>query len=171
MKWKYLVVMFLCFILGGYLILSFLSQFYTSMSRDSIIDNLNASERFNDFFELNDTPFFRRVPVDRPFSPQIYLDLVSGIMFIVAGLTIWYLIREEEISLLKDQMADIFLLPEEKSILGELKKSKGEMTQKDLVNKTGLSKVKIHRTLNKLEKKGVIKRAPYGMTKKIVMAK
>lgn len=171
MKGKYLIVMFLCFIIGGYLILNFMSQFYGSLARESMFESMNMSDRFNEFNQFNGTPFFPRGPMDRAFSPQMYIDLVAGFMFIVAGLTIWYLIREEEISLLKDQMADIFLLPEEKSILNEMKKAKGEITQKDLVSKTGLTKVKIHRMLNKLENKGIIKRIPYGMTKKIVIAK
>lgn len=171
MKGKYLVVMFLCFIIGGYLILNFLSQFYGSVARVSMFDSMNMSDRFNELSQFNGTTFFPRGPIERAFSPQMYIDLVSGFMLIVAGLTIWYLIREEEISLLKDQMADIFLLPEEKSILNELKKAKGEITQKDLVSRTGLTKVKIHRMLNKLENKGIVKRIPYGMTKKIVIAK
>ncbi len=171
MKAKYLLVMFLCFIIGGYLILNFLLQFYVSMSRESLFESMNITERFNGFNQFNGTPFFPRAPMERAFSPQMYIDLVAGFMFLVAGLTIWYLIREEEISILKDQMADIFLLPEEKSILNEMKKANGEITQKDLVNKTGLTKVKIHRMLNKLENKGIIKRIPYGMTKKIVIDK
>jgi hypothetical protein len=168
MKMKFLVVMFLCFIIGGYLILNFISQMYNSWMRGSIIDNINITNRFGDF---NGTPFFQRAPLDRPFSPQIYLDLVAGVMFIVAGVSIWHLIREKEFDILKEELAGIFLLPEEKAIVDELNRAGGEITQRELVNKTGLSKVKIHRVLSKLESKKIIRRYPYGMTKKIVIEK
>jgi uncharacterized membrane protein len=171
MKRKFLIVMFLCFIIGGYLILNFLSQMYDFWMRGSVRDNVimnisNISERFNEF---NGTPFFQRGLPDRSFSLQIYIDLVSGVMFVIAGLSIWYLVREKEIGILKEELADTFLLPEEKVIIDELKKAGGDITQRQLVNKTGLSKVKIHRVLNKLENKNIIKRLPYGMTKKVVI--
>jgi len=168
MKRKFLAIMFSCFIVGGYMILNFLSQMYVFWEMDNAMDSINVSERFN---ELNGTPFFPRGSPNRSFYPQVFIDLVAGVMFMIAGLTIWHLLREEEIEMLKEEMADIFLLPEEKTIIDELKKAGGEITQKELVNKTGLSKVKVHRILNKLEGKKVIKRYPYGMTKKIVIEK
>jgi hypothetical protein len=166
MKRKYLIVMFLCFIVGGYLILNFMSQVYGLLIRGSVMDGINISERSSGF---EGGPFFRRELPDRFFSPQILIDLISGVVFIVAGLSIWYLVREKEIDTLKEELADIFLLPEEKSIIDELKKAGGEVTQRELAVKTGLSKVKIHRVLNKLENKKIVKRYPYGMTKKIVI--
>jgi len=163
-----MAVMFSCFIVGGYMILNFLSQMYVIWEIGTVMDSINVSDRFN---ELNGTPFFPRGPTNRSFYPQVFIDLVAGVMFLIAGLTIWHLLREEEIETLKEEMADIFLLPEEKTIIDELKKAGGEITQKELVNKTGLSKVKVHRVLNKLESKKMIKRYSYGMTKKIVIEK
>ena len=66
---------------------------------------------------------------------------------------------------------EFLLLPEEKSVMEELKKSGGELTQKELSNRTGIPKVKLHRVLSKMEKKSIIKRYPYGMTKKVMIEK
>lgn len=159
--------------------LSYVSQIYSLYMTAGFVNirnNGNISELFNENFRLPNESF--RPPVrGREFqlgqlvSPNQLIYLLGGIMFIVAGVSIWYLVREKEMAVLKEEMTDMFLLPEEKDVMNELKKAAGELTQKELVKKTGLSKVKVHRILNKLENKKLIKRHPYGMTKKIVIEK
>ncbi|MBP2029090.1 hypothetical protein J2755_000010 [Methanohalophilus levihalophilus] len=47
----------------------------------------------------------------------------------------------------------------------------GEILQSDLVLESGFSKVKVSRTLKKLEDKSLIERKPYGNTNKIILSK
>jgi uncharacterized membrane protein len=172
MKTKFLAVMVICFVFGGYFILTFATQIYDFSVRGVMFEGANMTERLN---QSNMTPFgardFRGLPAARRFPSESFIDLIGGIMFIVAGITIWRLVSEEELDHLREELSDTFLLPEEKAVIGELKKAGGEITQRELVNRTGLGKVKIHRVLGKLESKDIVRRYPYGMTKKIVIEK
>ena len=58
---------------------------------------------------------------------------------------------------------------EEKKIFEILIESKGTAYQSDLIGKTGLSKVRITRILDKLEGKGLIERKRRGMTNSVVL--
>ncbi len=60
-----------------------------------------------------------------------------------------------------------FLESEEKLIVNSILNHKGRITQSEIAKSTGLSRVKIFRTLKKLEKKGVITKKPHGMTNTI----
>ncbi len=172
MKRKYLVVMFLCFIMGGFFLLNFATQMYDFWFRSVTSETFNMSLNNDRNFTPN-TEFMRdfRALQTRQFPSTSPMNLAGGVILIVAGLSIWYLIGEKETGLLRAEVENALLLPEEKIVMGELKKAGGELTQKELSNRTGIPKVKIHRTLTKLEKKSVIKRYPYGMTKKVVIEK
>jgi uncharacterized membrane protein len=107
-----------------------------------------------------------------PFGAgMVLIDMASGIMFILAGLSVFRLVRDDDIKTIRGEVTDSLLLPEERLVIAQLRKAGGEMTQKEISQSTGLSKVKIHRVLSRLEGKKVVKRHPYGMTKKIVLEK
>jgi uncharacterized membrane protein len=53
----------------------------------------------------------------------------------------------------------------------ELKKAGGELTQKNLTEITGYSRVKTHRVIQKLEEKKIVRKIPNGQTNKIVLEK
>ncbi len=172
MKKKFMAVMFLCFIFGGYFLVNFVSQVYDFWFRNAMFDGMNASmlptppngnltEGFRDF----------RMQMNRQFPSESLIDLLGGVAFIIAGISMWYLIREKETGLLREEVEKALLLPEEKSVMEELKKAGGELTQKELSNRTGMPKVRLHRVLSRMEKKSVISRYPYGMTKKVVIEK
>ncbi len=119
----------------------------------------------------NTSERFGRINRQNPFTAAVPLQFGGGIVLIIAGMAIWYLTNEKEIKTAKDGVTNSLLLPEEKIILEELKKQGGQFTQKKLARETGLTKVKIHRVLNKLEEKNLIKRHPYGSTKMVVIEK
>jgi uncharacterized membrane protein len=58
---------------------------------------------------------------------------------------------------------------EERKILGRIIDSNGTAMQADLVEKTGLGKVKVTRNLDRLEARGLIERRRRGMTNVIVL--
>ncbi len=70
---------------------------------------------------------------------------------------------------IKKELKELYLNPEEKKVLSEIETSNGQLTQKELTDRTGYSRVKIHRILEKLETKKIIKRIPYGLTNKIIL--
>jgi uncharacterized membrane protein len=57
----------------------------------------------------------------------------------------------------------------EKLVLDKLFKSNGIIFQSNLVKKTGFTKVRITRILDKLENKGIIERRRHGMTNKVIL--
>jgi uncharacterized membrane protein len=175
---KYIIVMIMCFIVGGSSIILFSFQAYDSLLRQNrfperLINNTtefgNRSDTFNnsDFFRQS----LREIPLENFYSPQSLMLLFSGVVLLAAGICVWILTREKEISSEKEKIKSLLLLPEERIIINELKKNKGNMTQSQLVKNTGLSKVKMHRIVNKLCSKGIIKKYPYGLTNKIVLEK
>ncbi len=60
---------------------------------------------------------------------------------------------------------------EEKDIMNMILENNGSMFQSDIVDKSGFSKVKITRILDKLEGKGFIERRRRGMTNVIILKK
>ncbi len=71
----------------------------------------------------------------------------------------------------KKEIPYSMLLPDEKELINILKQNDNIMTQNELVKASGLSKVKIHRVLKKLETKKIISKYAYGMTNKIRLEK
>jgi len=63
------------------------------------------------------------------------------------------------------------LTPEEKVVIKLLKENDGELTQSELVTRTKLSKVKVHRVIKRLESLNVVSKYPYGVTNKIKLEK
>ena len=104
-------------------------------------------------------------------SPFSLLLLVDGIFCIAGGISIWLLTREKELVSMKENISTLLLTPEEKTVIEELKKAGGELNQNQIVKKTGLSKVKVHRALVRLEVRKIVKKYPYGLTNKIILEK
>ena len=170
---KFMMVMVLCFIFGGFFVISFVSEASISLNRPQgkgipKFDRINGN--FTDDFTLNRTVLGRQV-TGNPLSSNALVDLLSGIVFIIAGLAIWYSIKEKETKKIEENVVHKYLTSDEKKVMNELKEAKGELTQKEIMVKTGFSKSKIHRVLIKLENRDIIERHPFGMTKKVVIKK
>lgn len=111
----------------------------------------------------------RTAPLKMLTSPFLMLILAGGVISIANGIAIRSLTHEKEVKQLKENLKKLYLTPEEKNIIDELESSKGEITQKELTERTGYSRVKTHRTLEKLESKKIIQRIPYGQTNKVIL--
>jgi uncharacterized membrane protein len=61
------------------------------------------------------------------------------------------------------------LSPEEKQVIDELVKQEGMIFQSELVEKLGISKVKVTRILDKLEGRHIIERRRRGMTNAVIL--
>ncbi|MDD5148389.1 MAG: hypothetical protein PHH08_02900 [Candidatus ainarchaeum sp.] len=185
MKRRYFAVMVVCFLFGGFSFISFLMQIYTNFWRTEFLGfpiGERAVVRGSDFLgrDSNFPLDFNgpaRGPVSSPdplaalLSPMSLYLLAGAVVSIVAGIVIWNIMREKEIRLIRRETTDSLLLPDEKKVIDALKKADYELTQARLVKETGLGKVQVHRTIKRLESKGVLEKHDYGLTNKIILKK
>jgi len=181
--------MILCFLFGGYSLILYLMQIYSIFwQTETVMGIRREGEIFptpiftGDLREENisnrtnvSTPPRRNFVIASPssllFSPFSITFLIMGIISLLAGFSIWSLVREKEIKFTKKAILDVFLLPEEKKVLGEIEKYGGSLKQSEIVKSTGFSRVKVHRVIRNLENKNLIIKQQYGMTNKIVLKK
>lgn len=141
-----------------------------NVSFNEATDNATENHR-NNSFNQHET-FMRRVdPMEAILSPFMILYLLGGIICVSNGLAIRQLTHEKEIKKMRADLTELFLNPEEKRIIEELKKAGGELTQKNLTEITGYSRVKTHRVIQKLEEKKIVRKIPNGQTNKIILEK
>ncbi len=182
-KKRYLALMILCFFYGGFTLIMALIVGYSTFWRNQIADpglfQRSVFDRGPTDANRLSPPDFNGVFVERlppdPFSiltsPPILLFMLGGVLSIFAGLAIWNLMREKEIKKIREETANHLLLPEELQVLEALKKSNMESTQSRITTETGLSRVQVHRVINRLEAKGILEKHKYGLTNKIVLKK
>jgi len=176
---KYYAVMIACFLYGGYAIISFMLMLTASVWRMELlgihpIDNQDIQPDINRMYDVNRPNGMGREmfnPVNFMANPLSFTALGSGILCLLAGLTIWHMLRKEERKEIRNKAASTFLLPDENRIIETLRKGNGELTQAKLTLESGLSKVQVHRALKKLEDRELIEKHKYGLTNKIILKK
>jgi uncharacterized membrane protein len=141
-----------------------------NVSSNEATDNVTNNSRNNSFNQH--LPFMKRVdPMEAVLSPFMILYLAGGIICITSGLAVRQLTHEKEVKKMRTELTELLLGPEEKLVMEELKKAGGELTQKNLTEITGYSRVKTHRVIQKLEEKKIVKKIPNGQTNKIILEK
>lgn len=63
-----------------------------------------------------------------------------------------------------------FLDSTEQKVVGAILNNKGEISQARIVSETGLPKVKVFRSLEKLKSKGILEKEKFGKTNKITLS-
>ncbi len=106
---------------------------------------------------------------------SLVLVLLSLFGMFIGSLT-YYFISEKYEKKISKMQKDVnltlkFLEGEEKAIINSIINRKGQSTQSNIVRDTGLSRVKISRSLKKLEQKKIIIKKPNGMTNNIELEK
>jgi uncharacterized membrane protein len=139
-------------------------NFMNTSSNETFCDNCSFNENFSMHKPRDD--FFRQAGMNLLVSNSI-ITFVNGLLFIFAGLVIYFLIRKKETKILKKSLMDSMLQPSELSIINYLEKNEGQATQNELVKELGLSKVIISRGIKSLENKKLIEKNKYGMTNKV----
>ncbi len=104
------------------------------------------------------------------------VSLLSGVALLRKPETVIEVDRTKEIEAkveekVKNEVDADVLLPGEKKVVEILQRNEGSMTQRELVNESGLSKVKVHRVLKSLEGKKVVTKYSFGMTNRIRLEK
>lgn len=164
---KYSIVMILCFITGGSCLLLYFSSLFMSFG---FFRFFNGSSNMN---SSNNSAFNNSQPgppgMFASFAINDTVVLIAGIILIAAGIALYLLINEKKAASLKKDITHSLLTPEEKTVLEILEKKGGESTQKEITALTEMSKVKVFRTTRILEEKGLIHKAKYGQTRKIIL--
>ncbi|MFA5125838.1 MAG: hypothetical protein WC462_02440 [archaeon] len=183
-KKKHKLVMWLCILYGGFAIFLFALDAYSLVWSGSTFFSTNPQQRefdqnrftsidanFGSDFnrERSGPPMFN--PLRIITSPSSILILISGLISLSAGFTIWNITREKEIKKIKQETAEYLLLPDEKKVIEVLKYNDYSLPQNKITKESGLTKVQVHRVLKRLETKGLIEKHEYGLTNKIVLKK
>ncbi len=117
-------------------------------------------------------------PMYQTISTQTYISLSIAVLVLIIGLFLIFSKEEEKIVFKKIKInsegkrkpPDYSKLDrEEKPLVKLLEESQGTMFQSDLVDKSGFSKVKVSRILDRLEAKQMISRIRRGMTNIVVL--
>ncbi|MFH1125854.1 MAG: MarR family transcriptional regulator, partial [Candidatus Altiarchaeota archaeon] len=106
---------------------------------------------------------FHVLVVEHPLEPSLYLLAIE--FFAIGGLSN-FLLRKKISEVQFEKILDI-LPKDERDILRVIYLSR-TITQKDLVEKAGVYKMKVSRVIQKFEQKGVIEKKPYGYTNIII---
>ncbi|VVB53597.1 Uncharacterised protein [uncultured archaeon] len=102
-------------------------------------------------------------------SPFMMFLLIGGLISLSSAIAIRTLTHKKAIKKLKDDLTELYLTDEEKKVVTVLQSASSEMTQKELTDRMGYSRVKTHRVLQRLESKKIIRKIPNGQTHKILL--
>ena len=142
---------------GGFLLLAYLTVAYFVLWQGTFSPFVSYGT------SMTDTPFSELV------SYKSILLLISGLSFMVIGYHLLQAEKYVENRQAKRFLTSNLLTDDEKAVHSEILKMGGQATQKELTLRLGLSRVKMHRLLLRLEQKGVLKTYQFGMTKKVVL--
>ena len=163
----YWFIAILCFIYAGVSLILFVYTSYFLYVRGQY-----APPSFRNFTQTgNFTGAGFRPPVRTITTPFLGVFLFGSLISILAGISLINLLRTKEKKELKKDIIDSMVMPNEKIVIKELEKNNGTLTQSELVTNTGLSKVKVHRIIKRLESLGIVKKHAYGITNKIKLEK
>jgi len=189
---RYTAVMVLSFMFGGFLLTTYAFTAYTMLwtSENTIIlDGINHTEQaINDsrMTERREIDHSREVPGFPPFiqkrpirenidpiefltSPFMMFTLIGGLVSMAGAISIRTLTHKKAVIKLKEDLKELYLTDEEKKVMSILEAASPDMTQKELTDRTMYSRVKVHRLLQRLEAKKLIRRIPCGQTYKILV--
>ena len=175
----HVVVMVLCFVYGGvslafFMVMSgslvsssergpaFIANEFETLLNESCDDSGNCTLHVPptgiERFQRN---------VSTPFYIILFVSLSGSVISITAGTSLWFLLRKKERKKLTDDIVNTMTTEDEKLVMRVLEEHGNELTQSDIVKRTKLSKVKVHRVIKRLESLGIVSKYSYGMTNKI----
>lgn len=162
-------IMILCFIYGGVSLIILIFQIYYFLRSGQF--SFTGGARPERFVNITHFSNVRHARFSALLSPFIIISFLGSVISIFAGLSLLDLLRKKERKEITKDVVDSMILPDEKIVIKELENNNGELTQSDLVRKTKLSKVKVHRIVKRLESLGIVSKYPYGVTNKIKLEK
>ncbi|MEK6967616.1 MAG: winged helix-turn-helix transcriptional regulator [Nanoarchaeota archaeon] len=177
----YVIVMILCFVYGGVSLLYFVMQAAPLAQSHTLRPPIFERELFERNESVNVNSTLRRINPEQTTRLESRLTafyytllgvlLLGSIVSILAGVSIMNLLKTKERKELTKSLINTMTTPDEKKVLKELEQTGGELTQSEIVLRSGLSKVKVHRIIRRLEQLKIISKYPYGVTNKIKLEK
>lgn len=112
-----------------------------------------------------------------PHAKNWPLEIIAGyaISVVIAGIGIYFIIGDFRSAKLKSKSVEEFsrvasaLKGDEKKLYDIVASADGVMFQSDLVEKSGMQKVKVSRVLDRLEAQGLLERRRRGMSNVVVL--
>lgn len=175
----YRLLAILCLIYGGVALILFVNQAYSVYIREQFEPALISTRNLTliNSTALGNSAILRNVTNEyrahfrNSFAIPLVVNFIGSLLSIIVGASLLHLLRVKEIKEIKREVIDTIILPDEKIVIKELQNNKGALAQSEIVTATGLSKVKIHRIVKRLESLGIVKKYPYGVTNKIKLEK
>ena len=175
----HVLVMMMCFVDGGISLMFFLAQISPLISSSRALPPSFEGE-FQLFFNstYNDSEGIPsqirperierfQASISGSFYSVVFISLSGSIISILAGTSLWILLKKKERKKLTDDLINTMTTDDEKLVMRTLEENGNELTQTELVKRTRLSKVKVHRVIKRLESIGIVNKYSYGMTNKI----
>jgi uncharacterized membrane protein len=155
---KYLAIMIVCFLLGGFsLIVFFLSinaGITFTLNPSFGIFNIIESAMPNGIYLI--------------VSSLSFIAIIYSAAFILSGVSIFYLTNDKEKKNYAKDLSDNLLSDDEKKVINILK-SKGVLTQKEIEKNLEINKVRLSRIIKRLADKKFVQKLSHGMTNKIIL--
>jgi hypothetical protein len=151
----------------------------------TVYEKIRENQYINIIIEKNDGSCFLDdgtcLHAGENWLPYMFGGMVSFTLLLLGGYFI-FLRKEEQIAghkeiaqgITKDnpkaEKKQFDFNDDENTVLAKIKEAEGTIFQSDLVEKTGFTKVKVTRLLDKLEGKGIIERKRRGMTNVVLLS-
>ena len=141
--------------------------FMLILSSYSLLDRINESRKIDlvELEGLNSTQIINLLAsrrAERNVPMFIYIVPIAGFSGIAVGFIVYYFIQEEKKGKTNKKAVLKLLNEQERKIVEKLIKEKGKVNQSELVYLEGLTKLKVHRLLENLKKRGVIEKERVG---------
>ncbi len=112
----------------------------------------------------------------KSIESTLYLTIIIILVGILIGIAVYYFMEDEvdkKENIIKSNSEIVlnFLNKDEKDIINKILQNGGEIKQYELTHSLNKDKVRIHRALNSLEKKGIIMKERLGKVNRIYLDK
>jgi hypothetical protein len=161
-------------------VLSFILLIASTLLFLSAQQKINRSERVIDIttIDLYTIDELKEHIINKPEKTNnfIYFIPISAFFGLFIGLLIYYLLNEEidkkekDINVKSRTILNLLTEPEKK-IIEKIIENDGKIRQYELTYIEGISKVKVHRLILKLEENGIIKKEKLGKVNNLILDK
>ena len=101
----------------------------------------------------------------------VIVSFLGSVVSLLAGINLYNISKKKETQIVSDSWIENTTNEDDKKVICLLKENKGSLTQSQLVKESGMTKVKMHRIITKLESNNILEKFKYGQTNKIRLKK
>jgi hypothetical protein len=101
----------------------------------------------------------------------VIITFLGSLISLICGINLYNIIKNKDNKIVSDNWINNITNETDKKIINLLKEKNNIMTQSQIVKESGMTKVKIHRIIQKLESYKIIEKFRYGQTNKIRLIK